>query len=47
MLKLWPNIFMTMYVMRIATGITRPVSTAVPQSRRREPNDKRRKQQAR
>ena len=34
MLKLWPRIFMAMNVTKMATGITRPVISAVPQSRR-------------
>ena len=33
-LKLWPRIFMAMNVTKIATGITSPVISAVPKSRR-------------
>ena len=34
-LKLWPSIFIAMNVTTIVTGTTRPVMTAVPQSRRK------------
>ena len=34
-LKLWPSIFIAMKVTTIVTGTTRPVITAVPQSRRK------------